>query len=123
MSIAEFLLTILILIVLASFAISSLQFPHNPFEPYILKARVFSELKKLRRTGIFYELKLDANGISVFRGDGLRYSLDPDVDISFVNTGNVSYTSKGIERSGTVYGKGWSLSFQPVTGAMRIEVK
>ena len=124
MSVFEILYVVLILMITTLFLLNSIRlFSSSGIEPYVLKARVFSELKKLRRSKGFYRLTLNSNGVFVVRGDGSRYRLDPGVEISFINTGRIVYTSGRISEAGSVYGEGWSVRFQPVTGLMSVEVK
>ena len=124
MSPLEILIAVIVVVFSASLLIvffGDIQIERR-LDPYVLKAKVFSTLKRLRYNGGFSRLIVDRDRLMIYTESGRRV-ISHGADITHMNVLRIVYTNGRITESGTAYGKGWELHFQPVTGIMRVEVK
>ena len=114
----EIIVVVLVVLILTLAVTAVLRLGVVHLEGYLVKARVFSLIKLTRRVGGI--VWIGENGIFLKTG-GEVVSFDTDIGVERI-FGEVVYRDGRIVRAGTVYGKGWSVSFSPVTGFMRVEV-
>ncbi len=119
MKILELIVVISIVALSMTFFANFRGFKLKPSQPYELKAKVFSMLQRLRSSGKDYALWIYKDEFRI-RVGRKRFAMKHGIDIEKISSGYILFRNGRIMKAGTVYGRGWKLSFLPVTGSMRV---